>query len=285
MSFEPVLEARAALGESPVWCARRQALFFVDINGRRLHRFEPSSGEHQSFPVAEDIGCVALANGGFVAGMRSGIWLLDEQGKQQRKLADNPEDQAESRFNDGAVDPVGRLFAGTIDEPKRTSGAHLYRLDRRGLAVIAGGLLTSNGVAFSPDGRTMYHADTPRFVVYRYDYDSATGSAENRRVFIQLDAAGADRGRPDGGTVDAEGCYWTALYEGARVERYDPDGKLMARYPVAARNPTMPRFGGPDLKTLYLTTAGHPGDPHPGAVFAMPADTPGLAAPDFDPAP
>ena len=279
-----ILDAGVALGESPIWCAARQALFFVDITGRRLHRFTPATGERQSWPVAEDIGCVALNKaGGFVAGLRSGIWLLDEQARLQQRLAENPEDQAGSRFNDGAIDPRGRFWVGTIDERKQGGKAHLYRFDRRGLMTMADGLLTSNGLAFSPDGRTMYHADTPRFRVDRYDYDPATGAAENRRSFIQLDPTGTDRGRPDGAAVDSDGCYWTALYEGGRVERHDPDGRLMARYPVAARCPTMPRFGGADLKTLYLTTASHSSDAHPGALYAMQVETPGLVAAAFDP--
>jgi len=284
MRFRQVLDARTQLGESPVWDAGRQALYFVDIKGRVLHRFAPRTGDHDVWPVSEDIGCIARAvGGGFVAGMRTGVWRLDERGRQIAKLADNPEDVATSRFNDGGVDPRGRFWVGTLDEPKRGGAAHLYRLDNRGLVAVTAGLLTSNGLAFSPDGRTMYHADTPRFAVYRYDYDVTTGAAENRRIFVQLDPNGADRGRPDGAAVDVEGCYWTALYEGSRVHRYDPDGALMAQYPAPARRPTMPRFGGPDLTTLYLTSAVDPADAVPGALYAMDVDVAGLATPLFDP--
>ncbi len=283
MTFRCVLEAGTALGESPVWDAARGLLFFVDISGRRLHRYEPATGAHDCWPVEEDTGCIALVRGGgLVAGMRSGVWLLDEAGRPGRLLAGNPEDTASSRFNDGAVDPRGRFLLGTMDE-SRQGRANLYRLDRLGLAVLASGLTTSNGLAFSPDGRTMYHADTPRFVVRRYDYDPATGEAANPRPFVQLDPQGADRGRPDGAAVDIDGCYWSALYEGGRVHRYDPDGRLMAQYPVPARKPTMPRFGGPDLRTLYVTSASDPADATPGGVYAMQADTPGLPGAVFDP--
>ena len=288
-AFEPVLACNARLGESPVWSGAEQALFFVDITGRTLYRFRPATREAQRLALAEDTGCIGLAaGGGFVAGARSGLWRLDARGQPLARLAPNPEDATVSRFNDGRVDPRGRFLAGTIDEPKAAAAAHLYRYDERGLAVLAAGLLTSNGLAFSPDGRTLYHADTPRFVVYRYDYDPETGEAVNRRPFVRLDPDAADRARPDGAAVDVDGCYWTALYEGGRVQRYDPEGRLMAEHRVPARRATMPAFGGPDLKTLYLTTARDGAGPDElrafplsGALFALQTDTAGLPAHEF----
>jgi sugar lactone lactonase YvrE len=250
--------------------------------------------------VDEDIGCVAVArDGGYVAGLRTGIWLLSEAGAKRRKLADNPENHATSRFNDGRVDPRGRFLAGTIDEAKAGGQAGLYRYDRRGLAKLAAGVLTSNGLAFSPDGRTLYFSDTPRFLVYRFDYDPATGEAANRREFIRIEPSATDRGRPDGAAVDVEGCYWTALYEGSRVHRYDPTGKLMSAHPVPARCPTMPAFGGADMKTLFVTTArdkaaaaattgahaaAGPLTTSPGGgLYALRVDVPGIPNNIFDP--
>ena len=277
--FRPVLDAGTILGESPVWSDRWLALFFVDITGRKLHRYEPVSGGHNVVSIDEDIGCVAPASdGGFIAGLRSGIWRLDAAGRKSCKLASNPEDIRTSRFNDGRVDPRGRLLAGTIDEPKAGAAACLYRLDGTKLSVLAKGLTTSNGLAFSPDGRTLYHSDTPRFVIYKYDYDVATGTVENRRIFAELEPTGTDRGRPDGAAVDAEGCYWTALYEGARVRRYDPGGRVMADYPVPARYPTMIAFGGTDRQTLFLTTANGEGG---GVLYAADAGIGGLVPPEF----
>lgn len=292
-AFRCRVELEMRLGESPVWSAADQALFFVDIKGRELHRYTPALGEVETQGLDEETGCIGLAEaGGFIAGTRSGLWRLNPQGGRLARLAANPEPVISSRFNDGRVDPAGRFLAGTLDEPKAGGQANLYRYDERGLAVLASGLLTSNGLAFSPDGRTLYHSDTPRFVVWRYDYDPASGEAENRSVFIQLDPAGADRGRPDGAAVDSEGCYWTALYEGARVHRYDPDGRLISSHSVPARRPTMPAFGGPDLKTLYLTTArdgGLPGEleafPQSGGLFALELDVAGLPEPLFDRSP
>jgi sugar lactone lactonase YvrE len=281
--FALVLDAGCALAESPVWLADEAVLAFVDIPGRRLHRFDPATRVHRALAVDEDIGCVAPAlGGGYIAGLRSGLWLLDAAGAKRRLLAANPEDVATSRFNDGKVDPRGRYLAGTVDEPKAGGRAGLYRLDRRGLARLADGLLTSNGLAISPDGRTLYHSDTPRFVVWRYDYDPETGAAENRRVFVQLEPVGGDRGRPDGAAVDAEGGYWTALYEGGRIHRYDPDGRLMASHPLPARKPTMPAFAGPGLTTLFVTTAADAGV-EGGGLYALDAGVAGLAIPPFDP--
>jgi sugar lactone lactonase YvrE len=249
------------LGESPVWCPQRELLLFVDISGRRLLKFNPASGALESSAIEEDIGCVAPSKGGgFVAGLRSGIWLLNEKGQKQRMLAANPEDSQGSRFNDGRVDCAGRFLAGTLDEGK-ASRAALYRYDRRGLIRLTDGLITSNGLAFSPDGRTLYHSDTPRFVVYRYDYDASSGSAENRRVFVQLEPTASDRGR---------------------VQRYDPEGRLMSEHAVPARNPTMPAFGGLGLNTLFVTTARDVAGSG-GGLYAAEIDVPGLATFVFDP--
>ena len=154
-----VLDCAAALGESPLWDAQEQALWFVDIGGRAIHRYHPESGAHAVAAVGEDIGCIGLTRGrALIAGMRSGVFLVGRDGAILRKLADNPEDQAWSRFNDGRVDPAGRFLVGTIDQ-ERGGRAGLYRLDRSGLTKLLDGLMTSNGLAFSADGRRLWHAD------------------------------------------------------------------------------------------------------------------------------
>jgi sugar lactone lactonase YvrE len=291
MTWTVALDVRAELGECPLWSVGEQALYFVDIKGRALHRYLPATGEHHAVTMPEEIGCIGFrTGGGFIAGFRSGLWLLDAQGNREGKLADNPEDQRTSRFNDGRIDPAGRFLAGTIDEPKDGGKAHLYRYDKRGLVEMAGGLLTSNGVAFSPEGRILYHSDTPTFTVWRYAYDPATGEVANKTLFVRLEPTKTDRGRPDGAAVDQEGCYWTALFEGGRIQRYAPDGRLLAEYPVPARCPTMVCFGGPDLKTLYVTSArtGRSEEeladlPYSGSLFSMPVDVPGQPEYKFDP--
>ncbi|WP_087001200.1 SMP-30/gluconolactonase/LRE family protein [Rhizobium sullae] len=288
--FDLVLDAKASLGECPLWSVAEQALYFVDIKSRRIHRFDPQTGGLTTVDLSEEVGCIGLVvGGGFVAGLRSGIWLIDVDGTPVRKLADNPEDQTISRFNDGMVDPMGRFIAGTVDESREKGIAGLYRYDRNGLAQLADSLLTSNGVAFSPDGRRLYHADTLRYTLYTYDYEPETGAASNRQVFARFGSE-TDKGRPDGGAIDLEGCYWIALFEGARVQRYSPDGALLAEYPLPVKCPTMVSFGGSDMRTLYCTSAriGRSEEeleafPLSGALFAMRTDVAGLQKPLFNP--
>ena len=196
-SFTLALDVNCALGESPVWVPERGLLIFVDISGRKLYRYDTEANQVEHVSVDEDIGCVAVARGGgYVAGMRSGVWLLNESGTKRRKLVNNPEDQASSRFNDGRVDPAGRYLTGTLDESKKVGNAGLYRCDSRGLVRLDKGFMTSNGLAFSPDGRTLYFSDTPRFVIYQFDYDPASGEASNRREFARIEPTATDRGRP-----------------------------------------------------------------------------------------
>jgi sugar lactone lactonase YvrE len=289
--FSLVADLRTQLGECPLWSVAEKTLYLVDIKARRILRFDPASGATTVIQLEEEVGCIGLAKGGgFVAALRSGLCLLNPSGRVLRKLAANPEDQATSRFNDGMVDPAGRFIAGTIDETRSRGDARLYRYDQRGLVPLFEGLMTSNGTAFSPDGRRLYHSDTPRFTIFVSDYDPASGAVSNTRVFARLEPFGDDRGRPDGAAVDVEGCYWTALYEGGRVQRYDPDGRLLAEYPVPLRCPTMVAFGGPRMTTLYLTSARAGRDeaelarfPQSGGLFALEAGVAGLPKSLFDP--
>lgn len=283
--FTPVLPLRCALGESPVWDDTAGILSFVDIMGRCLHRYRPADGSLSSLGLPEHPGCVVpMAGGGWLGGLRTGIFRIAADGTMGPALAANPTDPTTTRFNDGRVDPSGHLIVGSIDEPKAGARGALYRLERTGLRRLFGGLLTSNGLAFSPDGCTLYHADTPRFTIHAYDYDPESGELAGQRVFARLDPDAPDRGRPDGAAVDFDGCYWTALYAGGRVQRYDPDGRLMAEYRLPARSPTMPCFGGPDRKMLYVTSVGAGLDGAlDGALFAMPVDVPGLPSTPCNP--
>jgi sugar lactone lactonase YvrE len=282
-----MLDIKASLGECPVWSAADQALYWIDINAPSLNRFDPATGENTVMPMPESIGCFALRRaGGFVVALRSGFWLAQRDGTLQKKVAAAPYDPKHHRFNDGRCDPQGRLLAGSMNERRDASTAALYRLDPDfSLTRLLTGMTISNGLAFSPDGRTMYHADTPMQVIHAYDYDVASGTPANPRVLARFTAEGD---RPDGAAVDREGCYWTALYKGGKLTRIAPDGRLMQEYPLPAMCPTMCAFGGPDLKTLYVTTARQLRDadelarlPQSGGIFAMPVDVPGLPEPMF----
>ncbi|WP_034948151.1 SMP-30/gluconolactonase/LRE family protein [Erwinia oleae] len=283
-----VLAAQAELGECPLWSVDEQVLYFVDILAPALHRFDPQSGEHQVMPVEEHIGCFGLhEKGGFVAALRSGVCLLDQQGKITQRIAPNPGEAARSRFNDGRVDRFGRFWCGSLWEPQDRNGGKLCRLDENmQLTVQAGDVMISNGVAFSPDSRWMYHTDTPNGVLYRYPMDEQgeIGPREVIRRFAQ-----AQGGLPDGAAVDSEGFYWAAMFDGSRVVRMDPaDGQIVDEIPLPVRWPTMIAFGGPDLKTLYITSSreGRTAEelaayPQSGDLLAVRVGVAGLPEPHF----
>jgi sugar lactone lactonase YvrE len=285
--FRCVLDARASLGECALWHAAEQALYWVDIDAPALYRFDPATGENRAMPMPASIGSFAFrGRGGFVVALRDGLWLADRDGRLERKVAGAPYDPAHHRFNDGRCDRQGRFLAGDMDERRATGSAALWRLDP-GLRVtnVLAGLTISNGLAWSPDGRTMYHTDTPTQIVHAYDYDVATGTPSNPRVFARWTAAGE---RPDGATVDAEGCYWSAFYGGGKVVRVSPQGETLAVFPVPAMCPTMCALGGADLRTLYVTSARQQRAaeelarlPQSGGIFAMRVDAPGLPEPLF----
>lgn len=279
-----LLDARALLGESPFWHPVENRLYWVDIEGRKIHRTDPATGTDEVMELDEQVGCIApRAKGGLVAALENGCALIDNWGAAPRRfgpavLTDKPH----QRFNDGRVDSAGRLWVGSLTSDKPKRDATLYRLNPDGaLTEIFGGLMTSNGAAFSPDGRVFYHADTPTHSVHAYDVDPATGALGGKRLFHRFPEG---LGRPDGAAVDAEGCYWSALWDGWRVVRISPAGELLQTVDLPVQRPTMLAFGGPDLKTAFVTSAGknlteeeRNAQPHAGGVFTFAVDVPGLA--------
>jgi sugar lactone lactonase YvrE len=285
--FRCVLDIGASLGECPVWSGDEQVLYWVDIDAPSLNRFDPATGKNVAMPMPESIGCFALrTGGGFVVALRGGFWLASVDGKLTRKVGAAPYDPTHHRFNDGRCDAHGRLFAGYMNEARDASSAALIRLDPDFTQTqVISGMTISNGLAWSPDGRTMYHADTPTQLVHAYDYDMASAMPSNSRVFVRFTEKGD---RPDGAAVDSEGCYWSALYRGGKVVRIAPDGRTLGSYPIPAMCPTMCAFGGRDLKTLYVTSARQQRSadellrlPQSGGIFAMAVDVPGLPESKF----
>lgn len=286
-----------ALGESPFWHPQEQRLYWVDIPGRRVARVKVDGlqvrGGIEHWPLDEESGCIApVQGGGLVLALRSGICLARAWGGPLQLLAAAPYDTGKQRFNDGKCDPQGRFWVGSLYEPKDQALGVLYMLDGHGLHTMQGGVTTANGLAWSPDGRTVYWADTAAHQVRAFDFDPASGQLSGPRVFQQMvpkpvgwawGSATPYGGRPDGAAVDAEGCYWSAQYEGGRLLRLSPKGEVLAEVPTPVSCPTMPCFGGPDLKTLFITTsrqgrsaqelAQHP---DAGCVFAMRVEVAGL---------
>ncbi len=278
------------LGESPVWHPDQGALWWCDIPGRRLNRWHAASGAHRHWDFDCDLGCIApLPGGEWLMAMRDGLWRFDPASGQRAHLADPPYDPARERFNDGKADPQGRLWVGTIYEPRDPPNAALYRLASGRLERVAGGITVSNGLAFSPDGRTLYWSDTKAHRITAFNFDAADGTLSARRAFAEFAPKALDQalesygGRPDGAAIDAEGCYWVAMFEGQRVLRFSPGGELLRELALPVRCPTMPCFGGADLRTLYITSSREKrpadelaGQPLAGCVLRLRVDVPGL---------
>lgn len=252
---ELALAAQANLAECPRWDEKEQLLYWIDINRFQLHRFDPKTGEDEFLTFAEEIGCFSLREqGGFVLAMRNGFFIVDGWNTEVTKICDPEEGLDKNRFNDGRCDAKGRFIAGSYYPPKDHDGANLWVLDEKLEArLLFDQMLTSNGAAFSPDNMTFYFSDTPKHQLYKCDYNLETGEATNKSVFHEWPKG---NGRPDGGAVDSEGYYWTALFEGSRIARLNPEGEIVEEIAVPAKCPTMVCFGGEDMKTLFITTAG-----------------------------
>lgn len=246
------------LGECPLWHAQEAALYWIDIPGQAVHRLHETSKAHRCWPLPEEPGCIAIhTDGGLLVALRSGLVRLDTETGTITPLIDAPYDTSKLRFNDGRCDALGRLWAGTIYEPRDQELGSLFCFDRGQLRDVGHPVTTSNGVAFSTDQHLMYHANTPTHCIHVYDFDLASGTTSNKRLFKQFDSdksAPNYGGRPDGAAVDSENAYWCAMFEGGRILRISATGQILQEISVPARCPTMIAFGGPDLRTLYITS-------------------------------
>ena len=289
------------LGESPFWHPAERLLYWVDIPARQIRRADPASGNIESWAVPTEPGCIApIRGGGLVLALRDGIYRASSWRGPLKPVVRFNHDVATTRFNDGKADPQGRFWAGTMYEPRDARKAELYSIDMRDsngnggeplVQLKAHNATIANGLAWSPDAKTLYWADTPSHVIHAWDWEAQGNVMSHHRVFQQFPGKPDGwqpgqpgyGGRPDGAAVDIEGNYWCAMFEGGRLLKFAPQGNLLAELALPVRCPTMPCFGDADLKTLYVTSASYnrPAEelralPQSGCVLAIGVDTPGL---------
>jgi len=254
MTVKAVLAHRFDLGECPRWDEKTQTIFWVDINQQQLHSLCITNKQHQWRQFSEQIGCFTLReSGGFVIAGESGFWFLNSLQGEMQFIGDPEKELPQQRFNDGRCDRQGRFIAGTTNPLKNQSFGKFYQLNEKlNIRPLVGHSWTCNGLAFSPDQRTLYWSDTPERRIYQCDYDLQSGEVTNQRLFFQVPD---HKGRPDGASIDSKGNYWSALYGGSEVICINPLGKLIHTVKVPVTNPTMVTFGGDDLKTMYITSA------------------------------
>ncbi len=285
-----VLPAHALNGERPGWDDAAQQLYWVDIRKPALHCFDPLTLEDRYWELPAWIGCFALAEDGAVVALATGLYHIHFETGQLTPLAHSPFDARRFIFNDGRCDPLGRFFAGTMylplhpgDQSGDQQGTPLWRYDGDGRWTgVTDPVKLSNGLAWSPDGRTMYHSDTEPKIIWAYDYDLETGTPSNKRVFAEIDVEDKSGG-PDGASVDSDGFYWCALYANHALVRLDPDGRIERRISMPVKYPTMPAFGGSDLRSIFVTSANWPLTPEEraerpdeGSLFRLEAPVPGV---------
>jgi len=281
-------EVRARLGESPVWCGRSGHLYWVDIDAEVVYRTDPDSGEHLAKPLPGRPGCVMLTEspGVLMVAVEDSLMRLDwSSGSLTRALVVDPP-PIDARLNDGRADAAGRIWVGSMDERDldRPDGGHLYRIGLDGgCTAVIDSVGTSNGLAFSPDQRTMYWADSARAKVWRFDFDPDSGQISDRRVFLDFDAL---PGLPDGACVDQDGCYWVACVYGWAVLRATPDGDVDQVIELPVEKPSMPAFGGAALDRMFITSISTGGrraaaepDDTAGALLEIEPGTRGLPEP------
>ena len=250
------LEIPAALGETPLWSAAERRLYWIDCPVRQVHRFDPATGQDEVIPIEGlegHLGSIALtADGGLLILCGKRLLRLARGSRTPQPLAAAEADRAENNPNDGKVDPQGRFWFGTMHASVAEPTGSLYRFDGREVRRMDSGFACSNGLAWSPDGATLYFVDMMPGDILAYDFDGRGGTISNRRVFAHFDGS---EGLPDGICVDASGGLWVAHWGGACVTRYNSAGRRTHKVAIPAPHVTCPIFGGPDLKTLFVTTS------------------------------
>ena len=289
MNAELIVDARNAVGECPVWVPGENALYWVDIPKGGLQRWSAATGHVAAWTAPQMLACIARTDAGnWVAGMETGFFQLtphNDGSLDTTLLAAVEHPRQDMRLNDGRCDRQGRFWAGSMVLNMGLNAAEgtLYRYTS-GAAPHAqlDGFITLNGLAFSPDGRTMYASDSHPLVqqIWAFDYDIDTGTPSNRRVFVDMHK---HLGRPDGAAVDADGCYWICANDAGLVHRFTPDGRLDRSLVVPVKKPTMCAFGGSRLDTLFVTSIRDDQGPQSlaGGMFALNPGVTGLPEPTF----
>ena len=272
------------LGETPLWCGHTQSLLWLDIDGGRVQRFHPASGRHDVFQFdARHVGSLALAAqpGRLLVGIDLGLFVFDiATGRCDLLCQVEPADR-DNRLNDGRCDAAGRFWVGTMDNRLHRPSGAFYRVDAQGsVQQQFGDVIVSNTVAISPAQDTLYFSDTRRYKTWQFRLDPRSGTLSDRRVFVDH---GAAQWRPDGACVDSQGFVWNAIFAAGRVVRYTPAGQVDRVIELPVTNPTCVCLGGPELKTLYITTARKflgraqlRREPLAGSVLAVDVEVPGL---------
>jgi sugar lactone lactonase YvrE len=287
MKAEHLLSVNAQLGEGPLWSSSKQLLYWLDIIAPAIHRFDPESGINQTTRMRQSVcALVETADGGTVGAVDDGLAFIDPISGKFDVIA-NPLPDRKRRFNDGSCDRRGRFWSGSMMREQPYDGVNsLYKLDTDlTVTEMDTGLILSNGIGFSPDDTVMYLSDSIQKTVFAYDFDLAEGSIKNKRGLITV---ADDDGFPDGLTVDSEGCIWLCHWDGWRVTRHSPDGKIIDFIDMPVPRPTSCIFGGSDLKTLFITSAIMDLDadelkksPLSGDLFVVSLSVPGLPEPKF----
>jgi len=285
---ELLVRGEAIVGECPKWIAEQGQIYWVDIQSGIIHRAMPDGSGHEEFEIDDLVTSLnPRASGGFILTLRKSFAFFDPATAKLQKIG-TPEEPSENRFNDAQCDRQGRLWAGTMSNIRwNEPSGYLYRLDPDlQFKRIRSGVVCSNGTGWSPDSRTLYHTESFLYTVFAYDFDPATGAIENRRPFVQLDPAGGEF--PDGLTVDAEGCVWSAHVGKGRIVQYDPAGRPESEIQLPVTRGTSCGFGGEGLTQLFITTARETltaeqlaREPLAGSLFVADPGVTGLAEAQF----
>jgi sugar lactone lactonase YvrE len=256
---ELLIDARATIGEGPIWDETRQRLLWVDIPKNHVHFFDPSSGASATKDLGQPVGAVAICSGGgLIAALRDGFGFLPADSDRILDFIEVEKDKPANRMNDGKCDCMGRFWAGTMATDHTPAAGTLYRLERSGsgftLLPMLDGITIANGLDWSPDNKRMYYIDSATQRIDMFDFDAERGTLSGRRPFVEIPAS---EGLPDGMTLDAEGCVWVALFQAGKVRRYSPSGTIDMEVRVPVSLVTSCAFGGRDLESLYITTARH----------------------------